>query len=281
MTAKASMFGVRLSDRTALHSLDFGGTQLTSGGAFIAKLSPTGAHIWSRSFANCIGTHVVTDSAGSVYSTGHLVGGVDLGGGPLPASGSDDRYFLKLSPSGTHVWSKSFSLTYLAGIAADPTGNLVASGWFSGMIDFGGGPLISEGSDSSHAAFIVKFSPSGGHLWSKLFTGASSHYCGGLAVDSAGNIILSCTLGTPVDFGAVVAQGSVVLKLDPDGKYLWSRSMSDDGGGVAVEDLAAPDPEHVLLVGNLNGTFDLGGGPMASQSGRDLVLAKFRVPASP
>nr|AYM52941.1 secreted protein [Jahnella sp. MSr9139] len=260
-------------------SINFGGSPLTGGGMFIAKLDPTGSHLWSQGFSNCLGDHVAATPSGEVVAAGNLTGAVDFGGGTLQDSGPNDRFFVKFSSSGTHIWSKHFSLTYLAGIAADADGDLVATGWFSGTVNFGGPSLNSAtGGSSPNDAFVVKFGPSGEHLWSKRFGGPESDGCGDIDVDDFGNVILACGAGSPVDFGEGAVEGGFLVKLDADGNYVWSRKISDENGGISPDGIAAPDPAHIVLLGLLYGTVDLGAGPVTSQSYPDLILAKFVVP---
>src|SRR5438094_317109 len=66
---------------------DFGGGALTSAGVdiFLAKLSPTGGHVWSRRFGSALATHagngVACDGSGNVLVTGSFENSIDLGGG--------------------------------------------------------------------------------------------------------------------------------------------------------------------------------------------------------
>jgi hypothetical protein len=261
-------------------SIDFGGGPLTgdsSGTTFVVKLNAAGAHIWSESFNGALGGHVATDTIGNVFLEGFLLSNVDFGGGPLSVSGSGDYYFVKLSSSGGHLWSKSFRIGFAGGIDADHDGNLVTTGAFEGTADFGGGALTSTPADASDI-FIAKFGPSGAYLWSRRFGGMSDDHGGKVAVDADGNVVVACWVGSPVDFGGGLLEGAVILKLDPDGNHLWSKSLSDENGSISIADIATPDAEHVIVAGNLDGTFDLGGGPMTSDSGADLILAKLRVP---
>ena len=74
------------------------------------------------------------------------------------------------------------------GVAADAAGNLYVTGCFRGTVDFGAGPLTSavEGD-----VFLLKLDPAGSTLWSKRF-GIISNECGvNVAIDPAGNILLS------------------------------------------------------------------------------------------
>src|SRR5207244_11295912 len=66
---------------------DFGGGTLFSSGVdvFLAKLSPTGGHVWSRHFGAALAVHagngVACDGSGNVLATGSFENSIALGGG--------------------------------------------------------------------------------------------------------------------------------------------------------------------------------------------------------
>jgi PKD repeat protein len=156
-------------------TLDFGGgprPNLSGSHAspFAAKLSSSGAHVWSKSFGNSgaqtddAAYAVAVDGAGNVLLTGYVVDSIDFGGGPLLPISGPDTFVAKLSPQGGHLWSKRFpqsSPSSDAGraIAVDASGDSVLTGEFFATLDFGGGPLTNAGGASGNAstdAFLVK-----------------------------------------------------------------------------------------------------------------------------
>ncbi len=86
---------------TLLGAADFGGGALTTAGgtdAFLVKLDPNGAHVWSRRFgdaANQAGRAVATDASGNIVMVGRNQGTTDFGLGPRAGSGV---FVTKLSP---------------------------------------------------------------------------------------------------------------------------------------------------------------------------------------
>ena len=73
---------------------------------------------------------------------------MDFGGGQLVSAGSRDTFVVKLDASGDHQWSKSFGDAdeqSSASVAVDGAGNVLITGYFSGFVDFGGGPLVCAG----------------------------------------------------------------------------------------------------------------------------------------
>ena len=94
-----------------LGTVDFGGGPLTSTpgtplgspAVFIAKYSPTGAHLWSKgNFALPLsvghGYDVAANGSGNVAVVGDFEGTVDFGGGPLTSAGGQDIFVASYGP---------------------------------------------------------------------------------------------------------------------------------------------------------------------------------------
>ena len=174
----------------------------------------------------------------------------------------------------------TFSITYgqnlkwAKGIVSDPSsdgwgesiiydnsGNSLITGTFYGpAVDFDPGPgtfsLSSMGGNNSNDLFILKLNPNGDFLWAKSIdingyysyssTGANNS---SIAVDSSGNIFITGNfMGNNVDFdpgpgiynlSAPFDHNIFILKLDPNGNFLWAKSMgsnySDLGNSIAVD----------------------------------------------
>ncbi|UQA56012.1 hypothetical protein [Polyangium aurulentum] len=149
-------------------SIDFGGGPLTTVGAnmeaFVAKLDPAGGHIWSKRVTQgtyALLTDMGVDGMGNILLTGFFAPSLDLGSGPIFATpGINDVFLAKLDPAGNDIWAKPFGKgipgSYRPQVAIDGQGNVLFTGTFDSVLNFGTGPLISQG---SHDAFIAKFAP--------------------------------------------------------------------------------------------------------------------------
>lgn len=229
--------------------IDFGGGALTSIGErdlFIAKLSPAGEHLWSRSF----GTEG-SDRAGAVDC--------DPDGNVLLAAGFGDHLLLaKLSPAGELLWARETGAIStrragsppVADAAVDSGGDLVITGHFNGVARLGGEPLTSAGGNDG---FVAKYSgEDGAHVWSKRFgdrqSAVSTADAGrGVAVDANRDVIVTGHFQGNIDFGAGrLASGegagadAFVAKLaGPDGSPIWAQRLGgaslDIGGSVGVD----------------------------------------------
>ncbi|MCK5619806.1 MAG: hypothetical protein KAJ17_10415 [Candidatus Krumholzibacteria bacterium] len=147
-------------------SVDFGGGTLTdtgSGDIFVAKFGSDGTHLWSKRYGDSDDQDVhgvAADATGNVIIAGDFQGTVDFGGGAFTTEHSSrDGYVARYGPNGSHLWSESFGHSeyheqYATGVTADASGNVTATGFFSGKVDCGGGELTSAG---SYDIFVAKF----------------------------------------------------------------------------------------------------------------------------
>jgi hypothetical protein len=186
-------------------STNFGGSTLVSAGlndVFVVKLSPSGAHLWSKRFgdsADQLGRSIATDASGNVIVTGNLAGTVDLGSGPITSLGGADAFLLKLDPSGSTLWSKGLggpSTQNGIAVAVDGLGNIGLTVALDGSADFGGGTLTSAGSTDT---VVAKYTGGGAHLWSRRFGGAGSQSPRAIAVDPLGRWYVAGFLTGPMD----------------------------------------------------------------------------------
>ena len=267
-------------------SADYGGGLLGSRGQsdiFVAKYSSTGGYLWAKTMGSTgsdIGTGVAADGTGNVYVLGQFSLSVDFGGGSLTSAGSNDVCLVKYSSTGGHMWSKRFGSTGvdLGGpISVDVSGNVLIAGTFDGTIDLGGGPLTSGG---GRDLFAAKFSSSGQHLWSKRFGGTSTEFVRGLAVDGAGDLVLTGQFLSSINFGGTTLTSAgyedvFLAKLSgATGGHIWSKrfgssSTTDAGYGVAVDGSG-----NVAITGYFAQTVDFGGGNLFAQ-GYDIFVAKY------
>jgi|HubBroStandDraft_6_1064221.scaffolds.fasta_scaffold4826061_1 hypothetical protein len=68
-----------------------------------------------------------------------------------------------------------------------------------------------------------------------------------------------------------------LAKFDPDGKPLWGERFGDsmDQEGMAVATTVDGSVYDIVIVGNFDGSIDLGKGPLTSQGGSDFFVAKL------
>ena len=180
---------------------------------------------------------------------------------------------------GSYVWAKNFGGTQGDvgySVATDLSGNVLATGYFQGTADFGGGPLTSAGRED---IFLAKFAADGSHVWSKHFGDTLQDSGFSVAVDASGNVFVTGEFMGTVDFGGgpLTSAGShdiFLAKFAPNGSHLWSKRFGNTTDDVGAK-LAVDASGNVVVTGVFSGTVDFGGGPLTSQAQFDLFLAKF------
>jgi hypothetical protein len=218
---------------------------------------------------------------------GSFLSPLDFGGGPLMPAGQDDAYVAMLDPMGGYVWARRFGdaqAQFLRSSAFDGTGNLVVTGFYGGSIDFGGGPLVAQGTFN---VFLAKLDPSGGYLWAKSYGGAYTQQARGVFLDGAGNIYLSGLYQGTIDFGGgplppagAMPTNIFVAKLDPAGGHLYSHGFGGAGGTCIANGIAGDAAGNVVIAGQVTQTIDFGAGPLtpgggASNTNPDIAVAAF------
>jgi len=268
-------------------TVDFGGSPLSSVNnstdIFIAKYSPAGDHLWSKSFGNSqddVGYGIAADSSGNVIATGFFTGTVDFGGGALTSySGGYDLFLAKYSPGGTHLWSKRFlnnGADKGYSVAAGGGDDILLVGTFTGKLDLGSGILTSAGLDD---IFVAKFSAYGTNLWSERFGGSDVDFGYDVAVDGSNNVFVTGAFKGSADFGGGVLTSAAlydafVVKLSANGVHLWSKRFGSTSNDYAYR-VAVDGSGDVVLTGEFQGTVDFGGGSLVSAGGSDSFLAKY------
>jgi hypothetical protein len=273
------------------YMMDYGGGMQASvsyNDIFIAKYSSAGAWVWSRTvggYGYDQGNSIAADGSGNALVTGYFGKGitydigVNFGGGSLFSAGAYDVFLVKYSPTGQHVWSKRFGSTGTdvgMAVGVDAADNVYVAGTFEGSVDFGGGSLTSAG---LRDIFVLKYSAAGQHLWSKRFGSSGDDVVYGLAVDPAGDVVLSGKFQGSVSFGGTnltSAGGDDVFlaKISGvSGGHVWSKrfgsTSQDIATGVAVDGFG-----NVAVTGYFAGSVDFGGGALTSV-GTDVFAAKY------
>ncbi|MBI4704240.1 MAG: hypothetical protein HY744_24280 [Deltaproteobacteria bacterium] len=252
-------------------------TSATYYNVFLAKLDPTGKHLWSKGFgdgtSHQYGWRVRTDSKDNVILFGYFRGSIDFGGGALVAStGNWDLFLAKFDSTGKHLWSKQYGDgTYdqvAWGLAIDAADSIIVSGYFRGTLNLGGGNL-SAGT-LSYDAFVGKLDANGTHKWSKSFGSNSYDQIGGdVDVDKAGNVYLSgyfydtIAFGGPSHAAATTYYDVFLAKFDTAGTYKWSKDYGD-GWHQLVYGMDVDPSGNIALAGIFRGSLDFGAGAMSA-----------------
>jgi len=265
-------------------AIDFGGGALTSAGdadAFLVLLGPDGAHRFSKQVGDATmqsGGNVALDEGGNVLWTGTFEGTINLGGNALASAGESDIFVAKLDPTGAVVFAQRMGGAGIdsdGSIAVDSEGNVVASGYYQGTPDLGGGPLPDT--QQKEGQFIVKLDASGQHVYSRGAVSQDGHFSYTLQADADGGVLLAGRLNGVVDLGgktieAPGGRGFGVARIDRSGAVVFAQAY---GSTVPGHTCAAPAPGGGMLVaGTFEEDVDLGGEKLKSAGGEDIFVAR-------
>jgi hypothetical protein len=256
---------------------------------FLVKLGPSGNVLWSKTFATSsdfffFATLELDCAAdGSIVLAASVVGGVDLGGGTMTSIGGWDIVVGAFDPNGNHQWSDRFGgdgFDAVASIRLDAAGDVLVTGFFSGVVDFG----TSEGAMTSAGgldAFLLKLGSNYDGQWVRAWGDVLGQSGVNVATDAERNVLVSGFWAGSINFGGGArftadTPEPYVAKFTPDGDYLWDVRAGDtvtDGWATAVATTAGG---AVVVGGWFGGTASFGGPPLVSDgAARDAYLVEL------
>lgn len=267
------------------NTIDLGGGVLTASmqqfSIFVAKLDPSGHHLWSKAFHAADDDNLdgypaptlATDAAGNVILGGSFSGTVDFGGGPMTETGSGDGFIVKLGPTGSYLWGVQYSdlgggpsaWQTVVSVAVDPAGEVLAAG----LTD----------TTQYHTLFVMKLGSAGNTLWKKTIPYGVQSVT--VRTDGAGSVYLGGAVTSAIDFGGGPlpalpgAATAFWAKLDGTGNHVWSHGAVEPTAGLTMRSgygIAVDAAKNVYLTGaaplyDPTMPFDPGCGPVGSGSG--------------
>lgn len=240
--------------------------------AFVAKYSVGGDKVWTRQIGG-VGADRATDLTtgldGAIYVVGDTVGALD----GQSNVGLEDAFITKFAADGTKVWTR------LLGTAGDDQALAVTTG-IDGSIYVGGhahGSLNGQAALGGDDAFLIKYSPEGTVLWTRLFGSSGRDVAQALTMGIDGSIYVSGLTEGSSD-GQTHRGGSdaFLTKFSVDGTKAWTRLLG-----------STSDESADALTTGLDGSIFVGGttdGPLDGQTalgGEDAFLARFQVVSYP
>jgi len=270
-------------------AVNFGKDNVT-GTAYMAKLDPSGSHVFSKALPSA--GLMAVDSSDNVVLVGNFSGSLDFGSGALDAPEANNIFLAKFAPAGSLLLSKTVGhgSFVLYDVATGPDGSVFLAGLIKGTVDLGGGPL---GTVNTYSAFVAKYDKNGDHSYSRRFGVVGS--IGGaqaqaIAVDGAGNAVIAAGMyGSLVDFGGVKLNPSAgtfaVVKIDPAGNVLYAKQFVGVNAGLVDASMTvvtlgnydiAVDPKgDVFLAGDFTGNVNFGTPALTGKGGKDIFVAKL------
>lgn len=160
-------------------------------------------------------------------------------------------------------------------IAIDINGDVVTTGGISGEVTWTlGNSSFNLTANGTTDVFILKTGQDGSPIWAKHCGGSGTATGKKVITDDAGNIIVTGNFSGTVDFdpgpgtfnminngNAYVGTATFVLKLDPDGNFLWAKQTEPINGGTVVYSMVRDVDGNLILTGNVGGEVDFDPGP--------------------
>jgi hypothetical protein len=181
---------------------------------FVLKLDTNGIFGWVSPFVGKkVGstdgasgaTSITLDSSGNVIVGGTFNGTVDFnpGSGTTYLATQSGGFITKLNSSGSLVWVKPLlgdAATFVYGLDTDATGNIYATGTYSGTVDLDPGTgVYSRTTVGQSDMYVMKLTSSGNFLWAETFGGSGNDVSFAIAVDPAGNVYTAGSYREPFD----------------------------------------------------------------------------------
>ena len=248
-------------------TVDFGGGDETgniNADIFLVKFNSSGVFQWvytagADSFEDS--RALALDSSDNPYITGSFQNTVNFGGGNITAANIDDLFILKLNSSGAYqniYTSNIFTTQKGKGLAVDSSGNIYATGTFSGTVDFGGGNITTSGYD----IYLLKLNSSFAFQWVKRFAvdnGAAGQALGlAVTVDEDGNVYSVGQIAGSVDLGGGTQNfggqnDAYIVKHDSSGSFQWSKTFGSGSQNNIdkAQDIVIDSNGFVIAVGEV------------------------------
>jgi len=222
--------------------------QLISSGynqAFVSKLDSSGHFVWAKN----MGGHTINDQAagrcievdvhGDIVVGGHYKGGGDFDPGngiiTFASNGNYDMFLTKLSSQGNLIWCKSIGGTssdQCTSISTDLSGNVYATGSFSGQVNFNptvGTSLLNSSAGGTSDIFVLKLNTLGHYQWACSMGGTGNDAGNAIRTDQSGSLFVTGYYSGLADFDPTIIEANVMasggfdiflLKLIPNSMVL-------------------------------------------------------------
>ncbi|MBM4356638.1 MAG: hypothetical protein FJ096_00860 [Deltaproteobacteria bacterium] len=232
-------------------------------------------------------TALATDSAGNVLVAGTFTGLITIAGKTVGPAAKNDIYLGKLDKDGKHLWSKqlpSLGSPAIMGVAVDASDNIVIVGRFDDELTIGNTTKLLA-PNKSNTMFIAKLDPNGNAMWSRAVGDVADQQVRDVAVDKAGNILVTGFFKGTMDFGKVGGVGNGVsisasdafdvflAKIDGTGNPVWAKAFGGNLDQFAWS-VATDATNNVAVVGSFYNSIDFGGGTFNTADG-NAFAAKF------
>jgi len=214
------------------------------------------------------------DRWGNIIIVGDFWGGMEFGKSKLTSAGDRDIFVAKFDREGNHIWSQRYgdrSEQVGVGVDIDTTGAVFLLSAFTGTLEFGGDPLVSNG---RYNVALARLDENGRHVWSRCFGDGGYHVPECIAVAPTGRVVIAGRFQGSIDFGggrieSKSEQTDIFLAaFSSDGKNLWAKRF---GGPYEQQtrSVATDANGNIVLTGVFKGAIDFDGQVLSEVQPKD------------
>jgi hypothetical protein len=216
---------------------------------------------------------------GGVFLTLSFNETIKIGTNQFRSRGAEDILLLRADYQGDPAWAISLGgdlADFARGCISDAQTNVIVAGGFSATAWIGDHWVSSAGGQD---VFVAKYSPSGAPLWNVQAGGATGDEAKAVALDAAGNVIVTGVFSSPeMRFDQITitnkGQGDIFLaKYSAAGQLLWATSAGGTGDDFGSA-LATDDQGNIYVTGGFHETAEFGTNQASTVSGA-VFLAKY------
>lgn len=245
------------------------------------------------SSTNDEGKAIASDNAGNTYTTGYFTGTFTAGTTTLTSANGQDCFVVKRNAAGVVQWAKKItgnSQIQGTGIAVDPSGDIVITGYFSGSVDFDPGTATNSITASGTDAFVTKWTTTGTLVWAFKLGGTGTDFGRSVAIDAAGGIYVGGQFQNTMDINPTASTTSLTSNGGYDAyliRYTAAGNLSSGqsigaAGNDAINSVDVDNNGNLFSTGYFNGTVDFNVNPgvtsnLTSAGGNEAFIAKHAV----
>lgn len=228
---------------------------------------------------------IVKDLNGNIYVAGNLKGTGVFGNTNVNSVGDSDVFLAKYTSEGVLLWVRTAGSPagdFNTDISLDNSGNIIITGYYFDVIDFGGNVLSCSGSSD---IFICKYNPQGTVLWAKRAGGTNLDICSSVVTDISGNIYISGYFsgsmtfegGTNVLLTSLGGEDGFIAKLNESGDVLWANGIQ--GSALQRGRDVLISGSDIFMMGTFENFTDFGNSnSLNSGAGNvDIFIAKYNL----
>ena len=239
--------------------------------AFVAKYSSIGALLWVRTgggVSSDIATTVVVDNNDNVIVGGSFSQTASFGGVGLTSNGSTDALIWKLDSAGNTTFARGFGGTAIdetRGLDVNNSGQIVATGAFSGTADFDPGAGVQNLTSAGNTdIFVLRLDASGNFSWVRQMGGVGADRGEGIHIDGAGNVTTTGSFSSTVDFNPAAGNNNItnltsvgstdgfVQQMTATGTFRWAQRFGTAGSDRG-NDVGSDGQNNIYVTGVNNG----------------------------